>query len=144
MIYCKKTGRREEGTGSAARDAGNYKAAVRTRTVMALWGYRPVKPEFEMKDPRRDFKGSRVIEQFHLSDRALYIPDGGLSWRYLPLDRIRGVIPGRESHDEDSAMGGYHIELPTIRVIYDGGVEVLTVESRRAAEELFALIKPGY
>ena len=111
---------------------------------MALWGFRPLLPAFEMEDPRKDFKKSRVIEQFHLGDRALYIPDKGLSWRYLPLDRIKGVIPGKESRDEDSAMGGYHIELPTIRVIYEGGVEVLTMESRRQAEELFALLRPGY
>jgi hypothetical protein len=111
---------------------------------MALWGYRPVKPGFEIDEPRRDFKGSRVIEQFHLSGRALYIPDGGLSWRYLPLNRIRGVIPGKESRDEDSAMGGYHIEMPTIRLIYQGGTEVLTLENRRQAEELFALLKKEY
>ena len=111
---------------------------------MALWGFRPLLPAFEMEDPRKDFKKSRVIEQIHLSDRALYIPDKGLSWRYLPLDRIKGVIPGKASRDEDSAMGGYHIELPTIRVNYEGGVEVLTMESRRQAEELFALLRPGY
>ena len=102
---------------------------------MALWGYRPVLPEFAMEDPGRDFKGSRVIEQY---------PDRGFSWRYIPLDRIRGVIPGRESRDEESAMGGYHIELPTIRVIYGSGAEVLTVENKRAADELFALLRRKY
>ena len=111
---------------------------------MALWGYRPVRPEFEMSDPKEDFRTSRVIEQYHLSDRAIYIPDKGFSWRYLPLDRIRGVIPGKESRDEDSAMGGYHIEMHTIRLIYQGGTEVLTLENRRQAEELFALLKKEY
>ena len=95
-------------------------------------------------EPGRDFKGSRVIEQYHLSEKALYIPDRGFSWRYIPLDRIRGVIPGRESRDEESAMGGYHIELPTIRVIYGSGAEVLTVENKRAADELFALLRRKY
>ena len=108
---------------------------------MAFWGYRPVLPEFAIEDPGKDFRGSRVIEQYHLGERALYIPDKGFSWRYIPLDKIRGVIPGRESRDEDSAMGGYHIELPTVRVIYGSGAEVLTVENKRAAEELFALLK---
>ncbi|HAB93595.1 MAG TPA: hypothetical protein DCF49_02325 [Lachnospiraceae bacterium] len=111
---------------------------------MALWGYRPAAPSFEIENPGKDFKGARVIEQFHVSDKALYIPDRGFSWRYLPLSAIRGVIPGKESRDEDSAMGGYHIELPTIRVIYEGGVEVLTLESRRSAEELFSLLKRKY
>ena len=54
------------------------------------------------------------------------------------------MIPGTESRDEDSAMGGYHIEMPTIRLIYQGGTEVLTLENRRQAEELFALLKKEY
>ena len=111
---------------------------------MALWGYRPVRPEFEIEDAKADFKSSRVIEQYHLSDKALYIPDKGFSWRYIPLDRIRGVIPGRNIRDEESIMGGYHIDLPVIRVIYQGGVEVLTVEGFRQAEELFGLLKKDY
>ena len=111
---------------------------------MALWGYRPVLADFAMEDPKKDFKESQVIEQYHLSGRALYIPDRGLSWRYLPLDRSRGVIPGRESRDEESAMGGYHIEQPTIRVIYEGGVEILTLESRSQADYLFSLLKRKY
>ena len=49
---------------------------------MALWGFRPLLPAFEMEDPRKDFKKSRVIEQFHLSDRALYIPDKGDTFRW--------------------------------------------------------------
>ena len=111
---------------------------------MALWGFRPVLPAFAIEDPKGDFKSSQVIEQYHLGSRALFIPDKGFSWRYLPLSEIRGVIPARESRDEDSAMGGYHIEHPTIRVIYQGGVEVLTLESARAAEELFGRIRKKY
>lgn len=111
---------------------------------MALWGYRPVVPEFEIKDPGRDYRGAQIIEQYHLGEKALFMPDKGFSWKYIPLDRIRGVIPGREKRDEESAMGGYHIELPTVRVIYQGGVEVLTLESRTQAERLFALLKPQY
>ena len=111
---------------------------------MALWGYRPVRPEFAIKDPKGDFKSARVIEQFHLSDKALYIPDKGLSWKYIPLDRIRGVIPGRDRRDEQSLMGGYHIDLPFVRVIYEGGAEVLTVENQRQAEELFAMLKKDF
>lgn len=111
---------------------------------MAFWGYRPVLPEFTIEDPKEDFRTARAIEQYHLGKKALFMPGGGLSWKYLPVDRIRGVIPGRESRDEDSAMGGYHIEQPTIRVIYQGGVEVLTLESRSQAETLFSLLKRNY
>lgn len=111
---------------------------------MALWGYRPVLPAYEIEDAKNDFRTSQTIEQYHLSSKALYIPDKGFSWRYLPLERIRGVIPVRESRDEDSAMGGYHIEQPTIRVIYDGGVEILRLESRSQADQLFALLKRKY
>ena len=118
-----------------------HPSSMKGRASMALWGFRPVRPEFEIDDPKKDFRSSQVIEQYHLSGKALYIPDKGFSWRYLPLDKIRGVIPGRVSRDEESAMGGYHIELPVIRVIYQGGVEKLTVEGRRQAEELFELLK---
>ena len=66
-------------------------------------------------------------------------------WGYRPvLPEFAGVIPGRESKDESSAMGGYHIEHPTIRVIYQGGAEVLTLESRSQAENLFSLLKRSY
>ena len=58
--------------------------------------------------------------------------------------KLVGVIPGRDTRDEQGFMGGYHIDIPLIRVIYEGGVEVLTMESRRQAEELFALLRPGY
>ena len=111
---------------------------------MALWGYRPVRPEFEIGDAKADFKGSQVIAQFHLGEKALYIPDKGLSWRYIPLDRIRGVIPGRDTRDEVSIMGGYRIDLAVIRVIYEGGVELLTLENQRSAEELFGRLKKPY
>ena len=111
---------------------------------MAFWGFRPVLPAFEIEDPKRDFKTSQVIEQYHLSDQALYMPDRGFSWKYIPLSRIRGVIPGNESRDEESAMGGYHIEQPTIRVIYRGGTQVLTLESQSQAEKLFSLLKREY
>ena len=111
---------------------------------MALWGFRPVRPEFAIDDPKADFKSSLVIAQFHLGDKALYIPDKGLSWRYIPLDRIRGVIPGRDTRDETGFFGGYHIDLPFIRVIYQGGVEVLTLENQRSAEELFERLRKDF
>ena len=111
---------------------------------MALWGYRPVRPEFAIEDPKRDFRSAQIIEQYHLSDKALYIPDKGFSWKYIPLDRIRGVIPGRDTRDEQGLMGGYHIDIPMVRVIYEGGVEVLTLEGTRQAEELFGRLKKDY
>ena len=89
---------------------------------MAFWGYRPVLPEFEIEDPKGDFRTSEVIEQYHLGGRALYMPGGGFSWKYLPLDRIRGVIPGKESRDEDS----------------------VTLESASQAQRLFSLLKRDY
>ena len=59
---------------------------------MAFWGYRPVLPEFEMEDPKGDFRTSEVIEQYHLSGRALYMPGGGFSWKYLPLGSPCGLL----------------------------------------------------
>ena len=45
-------------------------------------------------DPAADLKRARRIEQYRLSDRALYIP-AGLRWSYLPLAEI---VSAEESH----------------------------------------------
>lgn len=108
---------------------------------MAIFGYAPIRPGSTINNPGKDARGARVIEQYRISDRALYVPEKGLAWRYLPLDAIRGVIPGHEVEEENSVMAEYRVEKPTIRVIYQGGVEVLKLERRKNADMLFNLLK---
>ena len=42
--------------------------------------------------PEEDFRRARRVEQYRISDRALYIPNG-LRWSYIPLDEIREAEP---------------------------------------------------
>ena len=44
--------------------------------------------------PEEDFRSAQRVEQYRLSDRALYIP-AGLRWTYLPLDAVESA---EESH----------------------------------------------
>ena len=94
---------------------------------MAFWGYRPVLPEFAIEDPKEDFRTAAVIEQYHLGSKALFMPGGGFSWKYLPLDRIRGVIPGRESKDESRTRARHTSSLP-FRDLIGGAYELLADE----------------
>lgn len=108
---------------------------------MAFFGYTPIKAGSTVANPGRDARSGKVIEQYRISDSALYVPEKGLSWRYLPLDAIRGVIPGHTVEEENSIMAEYRVEKPTIRVIYQGGVEILRLESQKNADQLFQLLR---
>lgn len=108
---------------------------------MAIFGYTPIRAGSTIDNPGRDARSGRAIEQYRISSKALYVPEKGLAWRYLPLDAIRGVIPGRDVEEENSIMADYRVEKPTIRVIYQGGVEILKLERRKNADMLFDMLK---
>ena len=42
----------------------------------------------EIPDVKEDFRQARRVEQYRISDKALYLPEG-LRWRYVPLSEIR-------------------------------------------------------
>ena len=44
--------------------------------------------------PEADFRAAKRVEQYRISDKALYIPVG-LKWTYLPLSAVESV---EESH----------------------------------------------
>ncbi len=44
--------------------------------------------------PEADFRAAKRVEQYRISDKALYIP-AGLKWTYLPLSEVERV---EESH----------------------------------------------
>ena len=44
--------------------------------------------------PEADFRAAKRVEQYRISDKALYIP-AGLKWTYLPLSAVESV---EESH----------------------------------------------
>ena len=53
-----------------------------------------VLPGAEMAAPEEDFRSARRVEQYRVSDKALYIP-AGLRWTYLPPAQ---VTEAEESH----------------------------------------------
>ncbi len=79
----------------------------------------------EMANVSEDFKSARRIEQYRVSSRALYLPEG-FRWKYIPLADITGAeesfrvisaghcVPIREKRPElDLAVGSetVHIQL---------------------------------
>ncbi len=44
-------------------------------------------PGKELPDAAEDFRGAKRIEQYRISEKALYLPEG-LRWKYLPFSAI--------------------------------------------------------
>lgn len=109
--------------------------------MMKLWGMEPVIPGREYGRIREEMKNSHEIERYRFSDRFLFIPGKGLSWRYLAYEDIRGVISGVTRDSEDSILVSYNVELPNLRVIYRDGFELLQFEREKNAETAAELIR---
>ncbi len=108
---------------------------------MAFFQYIPVVEASVVDNPRRDLRGSRSIEQYRISARALYIPVEGFSWKYLPLDCIRAVIPGHITEKGESQLAPYSKDKPILRVIHEKGAEVLVLESEKNQKLLKELLE---
>lgn len=74
---------------------------------------------------REDFRSAEKVEQYRISKRAIYLPDG-LRWKYIPLGEIHSVdesfrvisaghcVPVREKRPEidmNTAAGVIHVSL---------------------------------
>ena len=108
---------------------------------MALFGYSPVKEGCTVADPGRDRRKAQAIEQYYLGEEAIYMPGPGFGWRYLPYSEIRGVIPGRETLKEETLLVNFEREKPTLRLIYQGGAQILSLESSKNAETMLGILK---
>ena len=77
----------------------------------------------EIEHVKDDFKDAIRVEQYRISNRALYLPEG-LRWKYIPLEEIEKVeesfrvisaghcVPVREKRPElDLSVGGKIIHL---------------------------------
>ena len=76
-----------------------------------------------LSNAAEDFRAARRVEQYRVSDAALYIPEG-FRWNYIPFDSIDHVdesfrvisaghcVPVREKRPElDLSVGGKVIHL---------------------------------
>ena len=79
----------------------------------------------EIPNVKEDFRGARLVEQYRLGNRALYLPEG-LRWNYIPLSEIRKAeesfrvisaghcVPVREKRPEIDLVtdnGSVHLQL---------------------------------
>ena len=77
----------------------------------------------ELDDVQSDFKSSRKVEQYRISEQALYLPEG-LRWKYIPLKEIQHAeesfrvisaghcVPVREKRPElDLSIGDQTVHL---------------------------------
>ncbi len=108
---------------------------------MALFQYIPINAKSVLAHPGKDLRTGRSIEQYRVSENALYIPVQGFSWKYLPLSEIRGVISGHIVEEGASKLMPYSKEKPILRVIHEGGVEVLELEYEKNQKLLQELLK---
>ena len=107
---------------------------------MALWGYRPVLPEFAIENPGKDFKSAQVIEQYHLSARALYIPGGGFSWKYLLKEDVHSLKKGKWFIQSENGVAPFAMEAPALRLQHAGGETILELEKEKNALKALDLI----
>jgi len=42
----------------------------------------------KLTDPKEDFRSAGRVEQYRISSKAVYIPEG-LHWNYIPLSEVR-------------------------------------------------------
>ncbi len=79
----------------------------------------------EIENVKEDFRNSDRVEQFRISSRALYMPEG-LRWKYIPLTEIQTAdesfrvisaghcVPVREKRPEidlSTPAGVIHVSL---------------------------------
>ena len=80
-------------------------------------------PGKELPDAAEDFRGAKRIEQYRISEKALYLPEG-LRWKYLPFSAIDKAeesfrvisaghcVPVREKRPElDLSVGSETVHL---------------------------------
>ena len=90
----------------------------------------------EIENAREDLRSARKVEQYRISGKALYLPEG-LRWNYIPLSEIRQTdesyrvisaghcVPVREKRPEldlMTAAGPIHLQLEkqeSMRLILD-------------------------
>ena len=97
-------------------------------------------PGLSLEDPKEDFRGAKRVEQYRLSEKALYIP-AGLRWNYLPLSAVRSA---QASHRVVSAGKCVSVDLhrPTLALETDAGPMKLDLERQESLEKLLREISP--
>ena len=95
---------------------------------------------YQIEDVKDDFRSAQRIEQYRISEKALYIPEG-LRWKYLPLDGVKQV---EESFRVISA--GHCVPIrekrPEIDLVTETGTTVhISLEKQESMQKLLDVIR---
>ena len=93
----------------------------------------------KIRDVHSDFKSAVRVEQYRLSQNALYLPEG-LRWKYIPLSEIQNV---EESFRVISA--GHCVPVrekrPEIDISFSGQTLHLQLEKQESMQKILEGIK---
>ena len=95
----------------------------------------PLIKDNELADIRSDFQDSRKLEKYRMGRLALYFP-AGFSWKYLPFKKITGIRQVTRLIESDNGVCPFAMEVPSVRIFYDGRDEVLEIEKKKSTDAL--------
>lgn len=97
-------------------------------------------PQYQVEDPKTDYKGARRVGRIRMSNRAFYFP-GFPGTQYLPFDAIRRIW-AQDSNISTNGSCGAVLPVVVIRALYEGGLyQNFTFEKREETDEVLARLK---
>ena len=89
--------------------------------------------------PAQDLKSAKRVEQYRVSENAVYIP-AGLRWTYIPVCAIESA-----ESSQRSVTAGHCVtvteRLPSLQILAAGQVFTLALEKPDSAGKILELIK---
>ena len=107
---------------------------------MDFFKIKPLLPDAEISDPRKDLKRAVTIEQYKAGEEAVFFPDG-FNWQYLPYSEIKAVIRARSKDSTDRWLVKYSVDKPSIRLLFRDSFRILILDKDRNADTLAQLLK---
>ena len=105
---------------------------------MTIQRFRPLEGSRPLPEIQKDFRSSRKLEKYRLSENALYFP-AGFSWMYLPLDEITEIRRVTRVIQSENGVCPFSMEVPGIRIFFHGKSEILETEKEKSVEMLLQL-----
>ena len=101
----------------------------------------PMVEGLTIENAKEDFRAAEKVEQYRISSRALYLPEG-LKWKYLPLGAVKKA---EESYRVVSA--GHCVTVrekkPEIDLMTDTGPVHLQLEKQDSMRRIIDRIQSG-
>ena len=95
----------------------------------------------QIDDPAGDFRSAKRIEQYRVSERALYIPSG-LRWTYIPLSEICELAESQRVVSAGKCVSVVE-HRPVLEVRTAQGAFTLNLEKTASMEALLRAVRPS-